>query len=81
MKNFILGAIVVAILGGAGYAVAAGSDMSTVDRFAPFGGLDLVKVYDKSNNVVCYIYQGTGISCLKNTVTGTTETPTTKLSF
>lgn len=85
MKNFILGAVVVVILGGAGYALASGSALSLVDHSAD---KTVLKYYDSDSNVVCYVvnsgsgYAGnSGISCLKNTPVPTTVAPTTKISF
>lgn len=79
MKNFILGAAVVAVLGGAGYALAAGGAISLVDHSTD---KNVLKYYDSDANVVCYVSNayGGGISCLKKTP-ATTAPATTKLNF
>lgn len=66
MYKYILGAIVGASLVVGGYAVAASTDMQLVDSFKPISTRPLVKIYDSAANVVCYVYAGNGVSCLKN---------------
>jgi hypothetical protein len=69
MTKYITGAVVGALLVLGVYAGAAtqgAGGMSLVDKWQTNGGFSVWKVYDSDANVICYVYAGTGISCLKN---------------